>query len=45
MNSNEKISCSYDFDEHIPVWRTWWFGISAGALGFGLVAAFLTGWI
>jgi hypothetical protein len=42
--SNERLSSSYDFAENIPVWKTWWFKLSAGALCVG-IAVFWIGWI
>ena len=43
--SDEGISGSYDFAEGIPVWKTWWFLVSAIVLAIivGILAVFLMG--
>jgi len=36
---------SYDFDENVPVWKTWWFRVILLAAGAGMLSIILMGWI
>nr|WP_320160520.1 hypothetical protein [uncultured Methanoregula sp.] len=36
---------AYDFDECIPVWKTWWFRLVVGIICAGLLVIFWIGWI
>jgi len=29
---------AYNFDEHVPVWKSWWFRLGAVVVCIGLVA-------